>query len=379
MLRRPFIAALLLSTTLAAMPTAQAQTLPQPLTGGANAAGLAPAAPAPERPASLDSKDPTTVPVLAPFIADSDRLNAANAPERFTRPRFLLHEQQIGLDVWFTVRVNNEPVILYTNPTGTAVISGRMFAINPKDPTSSDLTYLLGQHIIAATAALAAEGKFPAPSTQPPAVADPAKTVPLAPGQGAPPQGSLTGAQSAQPAPGQTQATQQRSGLNGRALLAAFDAANWIESGNQSAPLIYAVVDPECPYCSGLTRAMRPAIESGRIRVRWIVAAPLANNNGGKSMTSAIAIQAASNKSAAWLDHSDNVPLPPASPEAMTIARSQIAANDQMRIQHLDQAGFSGVPFMLYRTKSGSLGYRLGFKQEDLEAIVDAAGPLAVN
>lgn len=378
MFRRPFIAALLLSTTLAALSTAQAQTPSQHPSASTAAAALDPSAPAPERPASLDSKDPSTVPVLATFIADSDRLTAANAPERFTRPRFLMHEQQIGLDVWFTVRVNNEPVILYTNPAGTAVISGRMFAINPKDPTSPDLTYLLGQHIIAATAVLAAEGKFPSPSAQAPAVADTARTAQSIPAQAAGRQAPLPGTQSP-PANGQNQPAQQRPGLNGRALLTAFDAANWIESGNPTAPLIYAVVDPECPYCSGLTRAIRPAIEAGKIKVRWIVAAPLASGNGGKSMTAATAILAAANKSAAWLDHSDNVSLPPASPEALTIARSQVAANDQMRIQHLDAVGFSGVPFMLYRTKAGSLGYRLGFKSEDLDAIVDAAGPMTVN
>lgn len=346
------LAATLLATTLAA----QAQTPSPP----SNAATI-PAAAA-DQPAGVDSKDPAKVPVLAPLIADSERLTTANDPNRFTKPRFLTHDAQSGYDVWFTSNKDNEAKIVYTNPAGTVISGGRLFAVNPANP-NGELVYLLGQHTLAAMAILASEGKLPPATSNAPNQSATSPTIPPA-----------TSSQSVQP-----QAALPRPQLKGGAILAAFDAATWIESGtNPTAPLVYAVVDPECPYCANFTSAILSDLDAGRVRVRWIVSAPLASGNSGKSLASATDILAAppTDRASAWIDHTEHRPSKPSNPSARNVARAQVVANDQMRMTILDANGLSGVPFLLYRTKDGQLGYRLGINASEVPTLVTSLGPL---
>ena len=353
MTRRPVLAVLtaaLLSSSLAA----QAQPIATP-----SAAPTSAPATTPDQPVGIDGKDAATVPVLAPLVADSERLTAANDPARFTKPRFLTHDAQSGFDVWFMATKDNDVRIVYTNSSGTVISGGRLFAVNPSNP-KGDLVYLLGQHTIAAMAVLASEGKLP-PSTA-------SGQQPATP----------TAASSMSP----DSATQSRPPLKGSTILAAFDAATWIESGsNPAAPLVYAVVDPECPYCANFASAILPDLDAGRVRVRWIVTAPLAAVNGGKSLVSATSILAAppAERSASWMAHIEHRPVTLSDPAAQSTARGQLAANDQMRMTILDANGLSGVPFMLYRTKEGQIGYRLGINASEVPALVQSLAPLHIG
>ncbi|MCW2240757.1 hypothetical protein [Azospirillum canadense] len=364
------VAAALLTTALAAQaqpvstPTTVAPASPGPVAASVKpGSGTSSAVATPEHTAGVDSKDPTAAPVLAPLIADSDRLTAANDPNRYSKPRFLTNDPHSGLDVWFMATKDNDVRIVYTNPAGTAIIGGKLFAVNPTNP-GGDLVYLLGQHTIAAIAVLASEGKLPPPS----AAAGPDQTAatPVTPS-------------TSRPSTASPQAVQSRPPLKGSAMLAAFDAATWIESGtNPTAPLIYAVVDPECPYCANFTAAILPELDAGRVRVRWLVTAPLAAGNGGKSFVSATNILSApaADRSAAWIDHAERRPAKPSDAAAQSTARAEVAANDQMRMTMLDANGLSGVPFLFYRTKDGQIGYRLGINASDVPALVTSLGPL---
>ena len=54
------------------------------------------------------------------------------------------------------------------------------------------------------------------------------------------------------------------------AVWADLGQATVIEEGARDAPLVYAFIDPYCPYCHQQWRLLRQAITDGNLRVRWV-------------------------------------------------------------------------------------------------------------
>ena len=215
-----------------AAPSASVPAAPSPASAPPPAIATAPAlpgVPVVPKPASIDSRDPKMVPVLAKLVSDGYKV------------RFMRHDDSLGLDIWFVTLPTNVPQPVYVTGDGKALIGGHAYMIK-SDANPTELTYLTGQHFVEATAVLANDGIFPvkqadqsAPSQQP---------APLPPAQG--PQASATTSPvpavvSAAPARPQEQPPR----LTGAGLLTAFDGTHFIEAGKPEAPLMYAVVDPQ--------------------------------------------------------------------------------------------------------------------------------------
>lgn len=49
----------------------------------------------------------------------------------------------------------------------------------------------------------------------------------------------------------------------------------------QRGPVVYAFIDPTCPYCHGFMRTIRPHIAAGRVQVRWLPMALLSQASKG--------------------------------------------------------------------------------------------------
>lgn len=143
------------------------------------------------------------------------------------------------------------------------------------------------------------------------------------------------------------------------ALMQRAEKLQWVADGNRG-KVIYVVFDPNCMYCHGLYAQLRQAVAAGRVQVRWIPVAILANS----SSSIAASIYGASDRGAA-LGQAFNHMLPDTTPSAaVTKALSY-------NVLFLRDTGYTGVPLVLY----GSAGKPVMHKgapsnAQELEAII---------
>lgn len=79
---------------------------------------------------------------------------------------------------------------------------------------------------------------------------------------------------------------------------AELEKADWIQDGKKDAPIIlYAFMDPNCPYCHRFREQVAPWIESGKVQVRHIVVGIL----GQSSLDKAATINGSKDRTAAFL------------------------------------------------------------------------------
>ena len=64
--------------------------------------------------------------------------------------------------------------------------------------------------------------------------------------------------------------TLARGATGPEAVWADLGQATAIEEGARSAPLVYAFIDPYCPYCHQQWRLLRQPVADGALRVRWV-------------------------------------------------------------------------------------------------------------
>jgi thiol:disulfide interchange protein DsbG len=281
-------------------------------TTGLSAGAAAPASPAGE-------KDPHSMPVFS-FVLKAG-----------LTPRFLRRDDALGLDVWYIVE-QGVPGMFYVTANGCCIIDGKIYG--QKDGGPVPLTEL---HRLEATTLLAAQGIFPeAAASQSvgtaPAVAEPAVTGPK--------------------------------------LVAALENTRWTEIGKPSAPMVYAVVDPECPYCHGFWELIRPEIDAGRIRVRLVITGALSPLNGGLSERNAASILASAVPGDAWDAHTPGTQVAP--PDGANAAKgvAAVAQNDEFRKNVLVPARLTQVPLIVSRNNKGEIGFHRGIDDKGLTALL---------
>ncbi len=112
---------------------------------------------------------------------------------------------------------------------------------------------------------------------------------------------------------------------------------HWIQDGTGQ-KVIYAIFDPNCPYCHRLWTTLRGAVMAGKVQVRWLPVAILKESSKGLGA----AIYAAQDKSVA-LQQMANYQLRP-------VDVSQAANRDMAyNLLLLRDTGFTGVPTVLYK------------------------------
>lgn len=142
------------------------------------------------------------------------------------------------------------------------------------------------------------------------------------------------------------------------AAFAELEKSAFIAEGSMKNPksVIYVFVDPNCPYCHLMWRAVQP-YEAAGLQVRWIPVATL----GPTSMPKAIEVLAAPDKTAAFrrMEQNHGKPWKPA---AASTEQSQpvVAAAIRRNGELMDSFGIAGTPGVVWRDKQGKVQVKSG-------------------
>ncbi|MFM0265572.1 thiol:disulfide interchange protein DsbG [Paraburkholderia sediminicola] len=118
---------------------------------------------------------------------------------------------------------------------------------------------------------------------------------------------------------------------------------NWLEEGTGD-NVMYVVFDPNCPYCRQLWSSLRPAVQSGKVRVRWLPVAILAESSKGLA-----AALYASKAPAQTMQQLVNHMLTPVKPSR------EATLSTSYNLLLLRDVGFTSVPTILFRRSGKSL------------------------
>lgn len=128
-------------------------------------------------------------------------------------------------------------------------------------------------------------------------------------------------------------------------MFADVENSNWIEFGDKSAPVIYSIMDPQCPHCHEFMGDLKDSyIEKGLIRVRVI---PVGFRE--ETLAQSAFLLAAPDAKERWYKHldGDSSALP---------AKSEVSTTAIQKNLELMQAWkFDVTPLTVYKGKDGKV------------------------
>lgn len=142
------------------------------------------------------------------------------------------------------------------------------------------------------------------------------------------------------------------------AAFAQLEKSAFIAEGSIKSPksVIYVFVDPNCPYCHFMWRAVQP-YEAAGLQVRWIPVATL----GPTSMPKAIEVLAAADKTAAFRRMEQNHGKPWTPVTGMTEqGHPSVAAAIRRNGEVMEGFGIAGTPGVVWRDKQGKVQVKSG-------------------
>lgn len=143
-------------------------------------------------------------------------------------------------------------------------------------------------------------------------------------------------------------------------LTAAFarldESAFVAEGAAKPTSVIYVFVDPNCPYCHLMWRAVQPYEKAG-LQVRWIPVATL----GPTSMPKAIGVLAAADRTAAFrlMEQNHGKPWKP-DPGKTERSHPAIAASIRANGELMERFGIAGTPGIVWRDREGKVQVKSG-------------------
>jgi thiol:disulfide interchange protein DsbG len=124
-----------------------------------------------------------------------------------------------------------------------------------------------------------------------------------------------------------------------------------VDEGDPHAPELYAYADANCSFCNKLWTELRPYVQSGKVRVHWVMLAFLKDTSSGRGA----AILAAPDRLAALMTDESKFDkkheeggIPPMDP-----IPPKVSAALQNHAAQMAEAGGQGTPLLLYR-KAGT-------------------------
>lgn len=155
-------------------------------------------------------------------------------------------------------------------------------------------------------------------------------------------QADMAKAQASSPAPasvgGEAAAPAPATAADAHAILARASKSAWIQDGTKG-KVLYAIFDPNCPYCHRLHDALRPYVAAGKVQVRWIPVSILTDSGSG---TIAATFEAKDPSSALTLAFNHALAPAPMTPRIkLAIAKNVLLLRD---------TGYNGVPILMYES-----------------------------
>lgn len=147
-----------------------------------------------------------------------------------------------------------------------------------------------------------------------------------------------------------------------------LEQSAWIGDGSADAPrVVYAFVDPNCPYCNKFWNDARPWVAAGKVQLRHVIVAILTDTSAGK----AAALLSAKDPQAALARHEQQRASGGIKPLSRISAsvRAQLDANQQL----MEQLGASATPSIFYKDAEGKLQNMQG--APSAEALIGILGP----
>lgn len=144
-----------------------------------------------------------------------------------------------------------------------------------------------------------------------------------------------------------------------------LESAKWIRDGKADAPrVVYAISDPNCPWCHKFWEAARPYVDSGKVQLRHILVGIIRADSAAK----AAAVLEASNP-AAMLEKNER-----SFSTGGVVAAKAVSVNSKRtltaNLQLMEQLGFTGTPAIIFKRPDGSLGKVNGFPQGRLAEVM---------
>ena len=138
-----------------------------------------------------------------------------------------------------------------------------------------------------------------------------------------------------------------------------LENSHWIQDGDPNAEtVVYAFVDPNCPYCHRFRTAALPWLKAGKVQIRHIVVGVLASDSVAKAST----ILGSKKPHGAYIKNFETfrsggiVPIHHASERGKAL----VDANNQL----MSDLGVTATPGIYYKDGSGNVRMRLGLPPE---------------
>lgn len=144
-------------------------------------------------------------------------------------------------------------------------------------------------------------------------------------------------------------------------LLEGAENANWIKLGNDSAPIIYTFIDPECPHCHDFINALRKEgyLKNGLVQVRIIPVGVLSD----KSLAEAAFLLASPTAEDDFYKHLDG------QKNALTVDENNNTQGVQRNIKLMQDWKLDVTPFTVYRARDGKIKILQGMP-DDLKQMI---------
>lgn len=144
---------------------------------------------------------------------------------------------------------------------------------------------------------------------------------------------------------------------------AKLSSSNWVPDGSDNAEIIiYAFMDPNCPYCKQFWQAARPWVDAGKVQVRHIMVGILSQDSSAKTA----ALLGSDKPEQMLFEHlqGNNTIKPNYSPTPNVLAKMQ------RNLETMQTMGASATPTIFYRNKDGLLSVIRGLPQAQMMSTI---------
>ena len=128
-------------------------------------------------------------------------------------------------------------------------------------------------------------------------------------------------------------------------------AGHLIVEGSPRAPLLYAVIDPNCSFCYRFYHMAEPLIGAGRLQVRWVLVGFLERTSQARAAAilgaanPALALRIDEDRFDVAREHGGIAPARQIAPDILAVLKTHLNA--------MSDLGGNGTPTLLYRARNG--------------------------